>query len=152
MFLVFALTGAHEEIDYSAKLKFSDDEGEEEGEEERTESNSDSRYVYIQCLKTTHYDCIVYGIKMGNENENAIFLILSEQQRSQDAPTATSRTRASDSGGDNRHTPPSNADNGPQPPSSKPGWAEEGGSSWGGQGAPSNYQVEMLNGSNRVLH
>ncbi|XP_030267573.1 protein PRRC2A isoform X1 [Sparus aurata] len=98
--------GAHEEIDYSAKLKFSDDEGEEEGEEERTESNSDSR----------------------------------EQQRSQDAPTATSRTRASDSGGDNRHTPPSNADNGPQPPSSKPGWAEEGGSSWGGQGAPSNYQ------------
>lgn len=54
MFLVFALTGAHEEIDYSAKLKFSDDEGEEEGEEERTESNSDSRYVYIQCLKTTH--------------------------------------------------------------------------------------------------
>ncbi|XP_041823021.1 protein PRRC2A isoform X2 [Melanotaenia boesemani] len=35
--------GAHEEIDYSAKLKFSDDEGEEEGEEERTESKSDSR-------------------------------------------------------------------------------------------------------------
>ncbi|KAM8767319.1 protein PRRC2A isoform 4-T5 [Acanthopagrus schlegelii] len=108
--------GAHEEIDYSAKLKFSDDEGEEEGEEERTESNSDSR----------------------------------EQQRSQDAPTATSRTRASDSGGDNRHTPPSNADNGPQPPSSKPGWAEEGGSSWGGQGAPSNYQDRPHNQSSPV--
>ncbi|XP_059205342.1 protein PRRC2A isoform X1 [Centropristis striata] len=96
--------GAHEEIDYSAKLKFSDDEGEEEGEEERAESKND------------------------------------EQQRTQDAPPATSRSRASDSGGDSRRTPPSNADNGPQPPSSKPGWAEEGGSSWGGQGAPTNYQ------------
>ncbi|CAJ1083232.1 protein PRRC2A-like isoform X1 [Xyrichtys novacula] len=98
--------GAHEEIDYSAKLKFSDDEGEEEGEEEKTESNNE-----------TH-----------------------EQQRSQDAPPATSRTRASDSGGDTRRTPPANADNGPQPPSSKPGWAEEGGSGWGGQGAPTNFQ------------
>uniref|UniRef100_A0A3P8RZ69 Proline-rich coiled-coil 2A n=1 Tax=Amphiprion percula TaxID=161767 RepID=A0A3P8RZ69_AMPPE len=97
--------GAHEEIDYSAKLKFSDDEGDEEGEEERTESKSDSR----------------------------------EQQRSQDA-TATSHSRGSDSGGDTRRTPPSNADNGPQPPSSKPGWAEEGGSGWAAQGAPSNYQ------------
>ncbi|XP_044026595.1 protein PRRC2A isoform X3 [Siniperca chuatsi] len=102
--------GAHEEIDYSAKLKFSDDEGDEEGEEERTESNNDLQYVP------------------------------SEQQRSQDTPPAASRSRASDSGGDPRHTPPSNADNGPQPPSSKPGWAEEGGSGWGGQGAPSNYQ------------
>uniref|UniRef100_A0AAQ4P0E9 Proline-rich coiled-coil 2A n=1 Tax=Gasterosteus aculeatus aculeatus TaxID=481459 RepID=A0AAQ4P0E9_GASAC len=36
--------GAHEEIDYSAKLKFSDDEGDEEGEEESTESNNDLRY------------------------------------------------------------------------------------------------------------
>ncbi|XP_056255559.1 protein PRRC2A isoform X1 [Seriola aureovittata] len=98
--------GAHEEIDYSAKLKFSDDEGEEEVEEEGTESINDSR----------------------------------EQQRSQDAPPATSRSRASDSGGDTRRTPPSNADNGPQPPSSKPGWAEEGGSGWSGQGASSNYQ------------
>uniref|UniRef100_UPI003AAEDCDD protein PRRC2A n=1 Tax=Centroberyx gerrardi TaxID=166262 RepID=UPI003AAEDCDD len=35
--------GAHEEIDYSAKLKFSDDEGEEEGDEERTESKNGSR-------------------------------------------------------------------------------------------------------------
>lgn len=77
-------------------------------------------------------------------------LILSEQQRSQDAPPATSRSRTSDSGGDTRHTPSSNADNGPQPPSSKPGWAEEGGSGWGGQGAPSNYQVEMLNNDNKV--
>nr|XP_061808854.1 protein PRRC2A-like [Nerophis lumbriciformis] len=33
--------GAHEEIDYSAKLKFSDDEGEDEGEEDTTESKSD---------------------------------------------------------------------------------------------------------------
>ncbi|GAA6235558.1 protein PRRC2A-like isoform X1 [Lates japonicus] len=35
--------GAHEEIDYSAKLKFSDDEGEEEVEEERSESKNDLR-------------------------------------------------------------------------------------------------------------
>lgn len=39
----FAETGAHEEIDYSAKLKFSDDEGEEEGEEDRNESKIDPR-------------------------------------------------------------------------------------------------------------
>ncbi len=78
------------------------------------------------------------------------FLVGSEQQRSQDTPPAASRSRASDSGGDTRHTPPSNADNGPQPPSSKPGWAEEGGSGWGGQGAPSTYQVEMQNSSKKV--
>lgn len=45
----FALTGAHEEIDYSAKLKFSDDEGDEEGEEEKNESNSDlyaTKYIH----------------------------------------------------------------------------------------------------------
>lgn len=41
--IVFALTGAQEEIDYSAKLKFSDDEGDEEGEEEETESSNDAR-------------------------------------------------------------------------------------------------------------
>nr|XP_046272861.1 protein PRRC2A isoform X2 [Scatophagus argus] len=103
--------GAHDEIDYSAKLKFSDDEGDEEGDEEKTENNNDS----------------------------------CEQQRSQDAPPATARSRASDSGGESRHTPSSNADNGPQPPSSKPGWAEEGGSGWGGQGAPSNYQDRSHN-------
>ncbi|XP_041665468.1 protein PRRC2A isoform X1 [Cheilinus undulatus] len=103
--------GAHEEIDYSAKLKFSDDEGEEEGEEERSESNNNT----------------------------------CEQQRSQDAPPASSRSRASDSGGDTRRTPPTNADNGPQPPSSKPGWAEEGGSGWGGQGASSNIQERPHN-------
>lgn len=39
----FAFTGAHEEIDYSAKLKFSDDDGDEEGEEEKTESSNDTR-------------------------------------------------------------------------------------------------------------
>lgn len=32
--------GAQEEIDYSAKLKFSDDEGEDDGEEERTENKN----------------------------------------------------------------------------------------------------------------
>ncbi|XP_028256531.1 protein PRRC2A [Parambassis ranga] len=103
--------GAHEEIDYSAKLKFSDDEGEEEGEEERTESSNESR----------------------------------EQQRSQDAPITNSHSRASDGSGETRRTPPSNADNGLQPPSSKPGWAEEGGSGWGGQGAPSNQQDRPQN-------
>lgn len=43
VFCCFAETGAHEEIDYSAKLKFSDDEGDEEGEEDRNESKNDSR-------------------------------------------------------------------------------------------------------------
>ncbi|MEQ2158071.1 hypothetical protein GOODEAATRI_008448 [Goodea atripinnis] len=65
----------------------------------------------------------------------------SEQQRSQEAPTANSHSRASDSGVESRHTPPLNADGIPQPPSSKPGCAEEGSNSWGNQGAPSNYQV-----------
>lgn len=45
--IVFGLTGAQEEIDYSAKLKFSDDEGEEEGEEEETEGSNDARYVTL---------------------------------------------------------------------------------------------------------
>lgn len=100
--------GAHEEIDYSAKLKFSDDEGDEEVDEERAENND------------------------------------SHEQRSQDAPPTASRSRALDSSGD-RHTPPTNADNGPQHPSSKPGWAEEGGSNWGGPGGPPNYQDRTLN-------
>ena len=45
-------TGAHEEIDYSAKLKYSDDEGEEDEERnerperrERSESKNGPRYV-----------------------------------------------------------------------------------------------------------
>lgn len=42
--------GAHEEIDYSAKLKFSDDEGDEEGEEEKIENNNDLRYV-TKCIQ-----------------------------------------------------------------------------------------------------
>ncbi|XP_038132983.1 protein PRRC2A isoform X2 [Cyprinodon tularosa] len=96
--------GPHEEIDYSAKLKFSDDEADEEGDEDKRESKNDSR----------------------------------EQQRSQDA--ANSHSRASDGGGESRHTPPSNADGVPQPSSSKPGCAEEGSSGWGNQGAPSSYQ------------
>lgn len=41
---ILFLKGAHEEIDYSAKLKFSDDEGDEEGEDEKAESKNDSRY------------------------------------------------------------------------------------------------------------
>lgn len=41
------MTGAQEEIDYSAKLKFSDDEGEEELEEEETESGNDAQYVTL---------------------------------------------------------------------------------------------------------
>ncbi|XP_061598170.1 protein PRRC2A [Cololabis saira] len=94
--------GPHEEIDYSAKLKFSDDEGDEDGEDEGTESQNDSR----------------------------------EQQRSQDAPNATSNSRASDNGGDTRRTPPNNTDS---------GRAEEGGSGWGGQGAPPNYQDRSHN-------
>ncbi|XP_061615156.1 protein PRRC2A isoform X2 [Phyllopteryx taeniolatus] len=92
--------GAHEEIDYSAKLKFSDDEGDDEGEEDTADSKNDT----------------------------------SEQQKSQEAPLATSCSRASDSSGDNRHSPSSNTDDAPQAPSIKPGWAE------GNQGAPSNYQ------------
>lgn len=83
-------------------------------------------------------------------SKSVFFSALSEQQRSQDAPPATSRSRSSDSGGETRHTPSSNADNGPQPPSSKPGWAEEGGSGWGGQGAPTSYQVEMPNSNDEV--
>ncbi|XP_026875554.2 protein PRRC2A isoform X1 [Electrophorus electricus] len=35
--------GAQEEIDYSAKLKFSDDEGEDDGEEEKTEGKNGAR-------------------------------------------------------------------------------------------------------------
>lgn len=95
--------GAQEEIDYSAKLKFSDDEGEEEVEEDRAD----------------------------NKNE-------SHEQKSQEALLTTSRSRTVENN-DSRHTPP-NTDNGPLPPSSKPAWAEEGGSSWGGPGAPPNYQ------------
>lgn len=44
-FDLFSVAGAHEEIDYSAKLKFSDDEGDEEGEEEKAEGNNDLRCV-----------------------------------------------------------------------------------------------------------
>ncbi|CAM9172684.1 unnamed protein product, partial [Lampetra planeri] len=40
--------GAQEEIDYSAKLKFSDDEGDDEGEEEGAESKNDLQYVLCQ--------------------------------------------------------------------------------------------------------
>lgn len=60
----------------------------------------------------------------------------------QDVPPAGSRSRASDSSEETRHTPSSNADKDPQPPSSKPGWAEEGGNGW--QGGLPNYQVDIL--------
>ncbi|XP_016327846.1 protein PRRC2A-like isoform X1 [Sinocyclocheilus anshuiensis] len=101
--------GAQEEIDYSAKLKFSDDEGEDDGEEERTENKNGTRES-------------------------------REQQRSQDGPAPVSRSRASDSGGDWRRTPPSSAEDGSTSPSSKPGWAEEGGSSWSSQANAGSYQ------------
>lgn len=65
----------------------------------------------------------------------------------QDVPPAGSRSRASDSSEETRHTPSSNADKDPQPPSSKPGWAEEGGNGW--QGGPPNYQVDILRCSHR---
>lgn len=65
----------------------------------------------------------------------------------QDVPPAGSRSRASDSSEETRHTPSSNADKDPQPPSSKPGWAEEGGNGW--QGGPPNYQVDILKCSRR---
>ncbi|XP_041758908.2 protein PRRC2A-like isoform X1 [Coregonus clupeaformis] len=106
--------GAHEEIDYSAKLKFSDDEGEEEGDEERNERPERSER---------------------SESKNGP----REIQRSQEGPLhVAQRSRASDSGGDRdtSRTPPSNADHdGPPPPSCKPGWAEEGCNS-----GPATYQ------------
>ncbi|KAK7124804.1 hypothetical protein R3I94_019007 [Phoxinus phoxinus] len=101
--------GAQEEIDYSAKLKFSDDEGEDDGEEERTEHKNGTRES-------------------------------REQQRSQVGPAPVSRSRASDSGGDSRRTPPSSAEDGSASPSSKPGWTEESGSSWNSQANAGSYQ------------
>lgn len=64
-----------------------------------------------------------------------IHIYVSEQQKSQEAPSATSCSRASDSSGDSRHSPPSIPEDGTQTPSIKPGWTE------GSQGASSNYQV-----------
>lgn len=64
-----------------------------------------------------------------------------EQQRSQDGPAPVSRSRASDSGGDSRRTPPSSAEDGSASPSSKPGWTEESGSSWNSQANAGSYQV-----------
>lgn len=108
--------GAQEEIDYSAKLKFSDDEGEDDGEEERGENKNGTRES-------------------------------REQQRSQDGPVPVSRSRASDSGGDSRRTPPSSTEDGSVSPSSKPGWAEEGGSSWNSQANAGSYQDRPSNQS-----
>ncbi|KAG7457563.1 hypothetical protein MATL_G00228420 [Megalops atlanticus] len=96
--------GAHEEIDYSAKLKFSDDEGEEEAEEERSETKNCTRESREQ-----------------PRSQDAVG----------SAPAARSRT--ADSGGDTRRTPPSSED-APLPPSGKPGWAEEGAGGWVAQG------------------
>ncbi|KAI5621675.1 protein PRRC2A isoform X1, partial [Silurus asotus] len=108
--------GAQEEIDYSAKLKFSDDEGEEEGDDEEIEHNN--------------------GI-----------LEQREQQKSQDGPALSSRSQASDSGSSTRHTPPVPTDEAAPGPSSKPNWAEEGGSSWGGQASAGPYQERASNQS-----
>ncbi|KAK3508291.1 hypothetical protein QTP70_019518 [Hemibagrus guttatus] len=105
--------GAQEEIDYSAKLKFSDDEGEDEGAEEETESKN--------------------GI-----------LEQREQQKSQDGPAPSSRSRTSESGGNSRQTPPVPNDEVTPEPSSKPNWAEEGGSNWGGQASTGSYQGRRL--------
>ncbi|XP_029103998.1 protein PRRC2A isoform X2 [Scleropages formosus] len=102
--------GAHEEIDYSAKLKFSDDEGEEEGEEERTEGKNCNREQREQ------------------------------QQRTQEGPASVTRSRGPDSGGENRRTPPSGPEEASQPPSTKSGWAEEGAGSWAAQGHATLYQ------------
>lgn len=44
-FFFFFKSGAQEEIDYSAKLKFSDDEGEDERDEEEDESKNGILYV-----------------------------------------------------------------------------------------------------------
>lgn len=142
---MFSFLGAHEEIDYSAKLKFSDDEGDEEGEEEQTESSNDSRY------ENKHGQNLIRPLSRCRLSEKVETMLcfapdFSEQQKSQDVPPAGSRSRASDSSEDTHHIPSSNTDKDPQPPSSKPGWAEEGG--W--QGGPSNYQVKILNSSHMV--
>lgn len=126
-------------------MKFSDDEGDEEGEEEQTESSNDSRYE--NTLSQNLIQLYIYR-QNGFKHTCVLPLDFSEQQKSQDVPPAGSRSRASDSSEDNHHTPSSNSDKDPQPPSSKPGWAEEGGS--GRQGGPPNYQVENLNCSHKV--
>lgn len=134
----FGFPGPHEEIDYSAKLKFSDDEGDEEGEEEPTKSSSESRYE-----QTFEFDTSPVEILSALcETKACCALDPSEPQASQDAPPAGSRSRASDGSEETRHPPSSHTDKDPQPPSSKPGWAEEGGSGW--QGGPPNYQVHIL--------
>ncbi|KAJ8377943.1 hypothetical protein AAFF_G00250060 [Aldrovandia affinis] len=79
--------GAQEETDYSAKLQFSDDEGEEEVDGERRES--------------------------GDKRQPA------------EGPAPVTHSCGADSGGNASRTPPSPEDT-PSPPSSKPGWAEEG--------------------------
>lgn len=73
-------TGAHEEIDYSAKLKFSDDEGEEEVEEERSESKNDLRYVLINsvgCLCLTCNNTILTILRC--VVKNAVFSSVSSR-------------------------------------------------------------------------
>lgn len=44
-YFVLLKLGAQEEIDYSAKLKFSDDEGDDDGDEEEPESKNGILYV-----------------------------------------------------------------------------------------------------------
>ncbi|XP_062865792.1 protein PRRC2A [Trichomycterus rosablanca] len=108
--------GAQEEIDYSAKLKFSDDEGDDDRAEDETESKN--------------------GVREPNE-----------QQKSQEGPAPALRSRASESSGSTRRTPPVSTDEVPPASSGKPGWAEEEGGSWGDASAAAPYQERAPNQS-----
>ncbi|KAG9335673.1 hypothetical protein JZ751_004325 [Albula glossodonta] len=98
--------GAHEEIDYSAKLKFSDDEGEEDGEEEKE------------------------GAKNGTRESR------DQQRPQEGAPAPRSRAADVGGESRHTPPSSSTSEEAPPPPSSKPGWAEEGAGGWGGQGPP----------------
>lgn len=71
----------------------------------------------------------------------SLFSEQREQEKSQDGPAPSSRSRISESGGNARHTPPVPTDEVTPAPSSKPNWAEEGGNTWGGQTSTGPYQV-----------
>lgn len=70
-----------------------------------------------------------------------IFREQKEQQKSQDGPAPSSRSQTSESGSNARQTPPIPTDEVTPSASGKPNWAEEGGSSWGGQANAGPYQV-----------
>lgn len=75
----------------------------------------------------------------------------TEQQKSQEGPAPSSRSRMTESGGSARHTPPVPTDDVTPAPSGKPNWAEEGGSSWGGQTSAGPYQVKPTWWSQQAL-